>query len=65
MLVSSSGRKPYVTDQKGCRCPIPGNFEGEAGLGSEEPDEPEDVPAYWGWIGLAGLKRFLPTQIIL
>jgi len=31
--------------QRGGRCPIPGNTEGQVGQGSEQPDPGEDVPA--------------------
>lgn len=33
--------------QRGGRCPIPGNIQGQAGHGSQQPDPFEDVPAYW------------------
>lgn len=36
--------------QRGGRCPIPGNIQGQAGHGSQQPDLVEDVPAYWGSI---------------
>ena len=32
--------------QRGGRCPIPGNIQGQVGLGSEAPDLVEDVPAH-------------------
>ena len=37
--------------QRGGRCPIPGNIQGQFGLGSEQPDLVEDVPAHCrgGW----------------
>ncbi|KAK4822058.1 hypothetical protein QYF61_008867, partial [Mycteria americana] len=37
--------------QRGGRCPIPGNIQGQVGWGSEQPDLVEDVPAYCreGW----------------
>jgi len=34
--------------QRGGRCPIPGNIQGQAGQGSEQPDPVEDVPAHCG-----------------
>jgi len=37
--------------QRGGRCPIPGQTEGQAGQGSEHPDPAEDVPGslLGGW----------------
>ena len=32
--------------QRGGRCPIPGNIQGQVGQGSEQPDLVEDVPAH-------------------
>jgi len=31
--------------QRGCRCPIPGNIQGQVGWGFEQPDLVEDVQA--------------------
>ena len=41
--------------QRGGRCPIPGNIQGKAGRGSEQPDWVVDVPAYCRMVGLDGL----------
>ena len=41
--------------QRGSRCPIPGNIQGQVGWGSEKPDLVEDVPAYCRGIGLDNL----------
>ena len=32
--------------QRGGRCPVPGNLQGQVGGGSEQPDLAEDVPAH-------------------
>jgi len=32
--------------QRGGRCPIPGNIQGQVGRGSEQPDLVEVVPAH-------------------
>jgi len=32
--------------QKGSRCPVPGNIQGQVGWGSEQPDLVEDVHAH-------------------
>jgi len=34
--------------QRGGRCLVPGNIQGQVGWGSEQPDLVEDVPAHWG-----------------
>jgi len=52
-------------DQRGGRCPIPGNRQGHVGRGSEQADLIEDVPAHCRGVGLDGLERSLPTRIIL
>jgi len=31
--------------QRGGRCPVPGDIEGQVGRGSEQPDLGEEVPA--------------------
>ena len=41
--------------QRGGRCPIPGNIQGEVGRGSEQPDLVEDVPAHCRRFGLDDL----------
>ena len=37
--------------QRGGRCPIPGNVQGQVGWGSEQPDPVEDVPAHCRGVG--------------
>jgi len=32
--------------QKGGRCPVPGNIQGQVGRGSKPPELVEDVPAH-------------------
>jgi len=51
--------------QRGGRCPIPGNIQGQIGCSSEQPDLVEDVPAHCRAGGLDGLERCLPIQTIL
>ena len=41
--------------QGGCRCPIPGNIQGQAGQGSEQHGLVEDVPAHCRGVGLVAL----------
>jgi len=41
--------------QRGGRCPIPGNIQGQVGWGSEKPDLIEDVPARCRGVGLDDL----------
>jgi len=41
--------------QRSGRCPIPGNIQGQAEQGSEQPDLVEDVPAHCRGIGLDDL----------
>jgi len=38
--------------QRGGRCPIPGNIQGQAGRDPEQPDQVEDVPAHCRGVGL-------------
>jgi len=51
--------------QRGRRCPIPGNIQGQVGWGSKHPDPVEDVHAHCREVGLDGLQRSLPTQTTL
>ena len=46
-----------MCSQKGGRCPIPGDFQGEAGSGPEQPDLAMDVPIHCRGVGLDGLLR--------
>ena len=41
--------------QRGGRCPMPGNIQGQVGWGSEQPDLVEDVPIHCRWDGLDDL----------
>jgi len=41
--------------QRGGRCPIPGNIQGQVGQGSEQPGLVEDVPAHCRGFGLDDL----------
>jgi len=41
--------------QRGGRCPIPGNIQGQVGRGSEQPGLVEDVPAHCREVGLDDL----------
>jgi len=43
--------------QRGGRCPIPGNIQGQVGQGSEQPDPAEDVPAHCRGFRLDGLQK--------
>jgi len=42
-------------EQRGGRCSLPGNVQGPAGQGSEQPDPVEDVPALCRGVGHGGL----------
>lgn len=55
---------PKQVGQRGSGCPITGNFQGQAGWCSEQPDL-LDVSAYCRVIVLGDLSRSLPIQIIL
>ena len=46
-------------------CPIPGYFQGKAGLGSEHPDLTVDIPVHCRGVGLDDVQRFLSTLRIL
>lgn len=47
-----SGETLGQIDQRGGRCPIPRNIQGQIGQGSEQPDSVEDLPAYFRGLGL-------------
>ena len=51
--------------QRGGKCPIPGNIQGEVGQSSEQPDLVVDVPAHCRGGGLDDLSRSPLTQTIL
>jgi len=57
--------KPVDVAQRGGRCPIPGNVQGQAGRGSEQHDLVGDVPAQCRGVGLDGRSRSLPSQTVL
>jgi len=44
-LYEEDGETLEQVAHRGGRCPIPGNIQGQVGLGSEQPDL-VDVPAY-------------------
>ena len=46
MFYSEGGETVAQVAQRGGRCPIPGNVQGQVGRGSEHPDLVEDVPAH-------------------
>jgi len=46
-------------------CSVPGDFQGEAARGPEQPDQAVDVPLYCRGVGLDGLQRSLLTLGIL
>jgi len=46
MFYSEGGETLAQVTQRGGRCPVPGNTEGQVGRGSEQPDLVEDVPAH-------------------
>ena len=41
--------------QRGCRCPIPGNIQGQVGRGSEHPDLVEYLRVHCRGVGLDDL----------
>jgi len=41
--------------QRGDRCSLPGNIQGQVGRGSEQPDPVEGVPAHCRRLGLDDL----------
>jgi len=65
IFYSEGGGTLVQVAQRGGRCPIPGNIQGQVGRGSEQPDLAEDVPAYGRGVGLDDLYRSFPTQTIL
>ena len=48
--------------QRGGGCPIPGDIQGQAGPGPEQPDVAVDVPVHCRGDGLDGLQQSLPTK---
>ena len=51
--------------QRGGGCPTPGDTQGQAGWGSEQPHLAVGVPVHCRGIGPDGLWESLPTQTIL
>ena len=51
IFYNEGGETPAQVAQRGDRCPIPGNIQGQVGLGSEQPDPVEDVPARCRGVG--------------
>ncbi|PKU34471.1 pol- hypothetical protein [Limosa lapponica baueri] len=45
-VYDEGGETLAQVNQRGGRCPIPGNIQGQVGWGSEQPDLVEDVPAH-------------------
>jgi len=52
ILYCETGEALEQVAQRGGRCPIPGNIQGQAGRGSEQPGLGEDVPAHCRGVGL-------------
>ena len=55
MFYNEGGETLAWVGRTGGRCPIPGNIQGQAGRGSEQPDLVEDVPAQCRGVGLDDL----------
>jgi len=49
--------------QRGGRCLIPGNIQGQVGWGSDQPDLVEDVPAHSRRIGYMTFKGPFQTKL--
>ena len=47
--------KHEQVSQRGGRCPIPGNIQGQLGMGSEQSDLVEDVPGHFRGLELDDL----------
>lgn len=54
----------YVVQRDG-GCPVLGDIQDQAARASEHPDQAVRVPVHCREVGLLGLQRFLPTQMIL
>ena len=52
MFYNEGGETLEQVAQRGSRCPVPGNIQGQAGWGPEQPGLVEDVPAYCRGVGL-------------
>ncbi len=55
IFYTESGGTLEQVAQRGGRCPIPGNIQGQVGRGSEQPDLVGDVPASCRGAGLDDL----------
>ena len=55
MFYNEGGEALAQVAQRGGRCPIPGNIQGQVGRGFEQPDRVEDVPAHCRGVGLDDL----------
>jgi len=65
VFCSEDGEAVEQVAQKCGRSPVPGDTEGQAGSGSEQPDWAVDVPVLCRRVGLHDLYRSLPTLYIL
>ncbi|KAK4828390.1 hypothetical protein QYF61_026128 [Mycteria americana] len=55
IFYDEGGETLEQVSQRGGKCPIPGNIQGQVGRGSEYPDLVEDVPAHCREVGLDDL----------
>ena len=55
IVYAEGGETLEQVAQRGGRCAIPGNIQGQAGRGFEQPDLVEDVPAHCRGVGLDDL----------
>jgi len=55
MFHNEGGKTLEEVAWRGGRCPIPGNFQGQVGRDSEQPDLVEGVPACCRGVGLDDL----------
>lgn len=64
IIYDEGGEEPLHIFQRGSRCPIAGNIQGQVGRGSEQSDLVEDNPVITWSIGL-DLSMSSPTQTLL
>ena len=62
VLCSKSSEALEQVAQRSGGCSIPGDIQGQAGWGSEQPDPAIGVPVHCRVVGLDDLLRFLPTH---
>ena len=55
MFCTEGGEPLEQVVQRGGRCPMAGNIQGQVGQASEQPDLVEDVPAHCRGVGLGDL----------